>query len=367
MQFVLKAKEDGFQSTFSKAQQEFTKLGKEMQSLQRVQSDIASYQKQQAAVEKTSAKLENLQKQHDLLQKEIDETDGSTASLERQDLQLQQRIADATAALERQQGQLDVTGERLQENGVDTNNLSDENAQLSQRLQELRTQQDRVVDSLEDVSDSEEDAADNAESFGDRAAQGFDAAAEALTAAGIADALGEIAEAYKECVQIAADFQESMSNVEALSGASADEMEALTAKAKEMGAATKFTAKDSADAFGYMALAGWDAGKQIAGIEPILNLAAAANMDLARASDIVTDYLTAFGLAADDAGSFADKMAYAMSHSNTDVEQLGEAYKHCAATATSLGYSVEDTTAVIMGMANAGVKGGEAGTALTPS
>lgn len=155
-----------------------------------------------------------------------------------------------------------------------------------------------------------------------------------------------------------------MSYTGALSGASDAEMAALSAKAKEMGAGPKFTAKEKADAFGYMSLAGWNAQKQIAGIAPVLNLATAANMDLAEASDIVTDYLTAFGLTANDAAALTDKMAYAMSHSNTDVIQLGEAYKNCASTAKSMNYSVEDTTAVLMGMANAGKKGGEAGTAL---
>ena len=130
------------------------------------------------------------------------------------------------------------------------------------------------------------------------------------------------------------------------------------------GATTKFTAGESADALSYMALAGWNTQSMLEGISPVLNLAAAANMDLAQASDIVTDYLTAFGLKASDTTHFVDVMAYAMANSNTNVIQLGEAYKACAATATSLGYSVEETTAVLATMANAGVKGGEAGTAL---
>jgi len=190
------------------------------------------------------------------------------------------------------------------------------------------------------------------------------AAGQALAAAGIVAGLKQVVDAYAECVRISAGFDSSMSNVGALSGASDTELALLSEKAKEMDAVTKFTAQESADAFGYMALAGWNAQKQIAGIEPVLNLATAANMDLAQASDIVTDYLTAFGLTADDAAAFTDKMAYAMSHSNTNVVQLGEAYKNCASTAKSMNISVEDTTAVLMGMANAGVKSGEAGTAL---
>lgn len=166
-------------------------------------------------------------------------------------------------------------------------------------------------------------------------------------------------------VKTAADFDTSMSKVSALSGATGDELEALRDKAKEMGKSTKFSASESADAFSYMALAGWDTKSMLDGIEPILNLAAAAEMDLAQASDIVTDYLTAFGLGASDAEKFTDQLAYAMANSNTDVTMLGEAYKNCAATAASMGYSVEDTTAVLMTMANAGVKGGEAGSGLS--
>ena len=113
-----------------------------------------------------------------------------------------------------------------------------------------------------------------------------------------------------------------MSNVEALSGASGDELESLSDKAKEMGATTKFTAGESADALSYMALAGWNTQSMLEGISPVLNLAAAANMDLAQASDIVTDYLTAFGLKASDTTHFVDVMAYAMAHSNTDVIHL---------------------------------------------
>ncbi len=170
-------------------------------------------------------------------------------------------------------------------------------------------------------------------------------------------------------VKTAADFESSMSKVKALSGATGSDLEKLTDKAREMGEKTVYSATESADALSYMALAGWDTNQMLAAIEPILNLAAASEMDLAEASDIVTDYMTAFGIECDSAGvnatHFADLMAYAMSSSNTTTEQLGEAYKNVAATAASFSYTAEETTAVLMTMANAGVKGGEAGTALS--
>lgn len=177
----------------------------------------------------------------------------------------------------------------------------------------------------------------------------------------VTTAIGGVAAAS---ITVAANFEQQMSKVQAISGATAEETDKLTESARQWGRDTKYSATEAGEAFEYMALAGWKTDDMLEGIGGILNLAAASAMDLGTASDIVTDYLTAFGLSAKDAGKFADEMAYAMSHSNTTTEALGEAYKNCAATAASMGYSVEETTAVLMTMANAGVKGGEAGTAL---
>lgn len=159
-------------------------------------------------------------------------------------------------------------------------------------------------------------------------------------------------------------FEESMANVQAVTGASSETMEKLEEKARSMAKETVYSASECADALYYMGLAGWNAEEMTDGLPAVLNLAAAAQMDLGNASDIVTDYLTAFGLKATDASGFVDQLAFAMSNSNTDVEQLGEAYKNVAATSTQLGYSLEDTTAALMVMADSGIKGGEAGTAL---
>ena len=155
-----------------------------------------------------------------------------------------------------------------------------------------------------------------------------------------------------------------MSEVGAISGATAEELAELEAAARLYGATTKFSATEAASALKYMALAGWDSQQAIAGLPAVLDLAAASGMDLGRASDIVTDYITAFGLEVEDASRFVDIMSYAMSHSNTTTEMLGEAYKNCAANAHAMGYSVEDVTAALMTMANSGIKGGEAGTSL---
>lgn len=351
MLFQLDAKlGSSYTSTFSKAKSGPSELQKEIRSLQSVQADISAYTKQQAAVEKTQAKLDNLNKQYQLIQQEIKETSGPTTSLERESAKLEQRIGDTSNALAAQKEKLGATAKSLNEAGVGTDNLGSKSQDLADKLNTLRAK--------------EEAAAESAEEYGDKGTSSIEAVSQAFAAAKVYEALEQIKGAYMDCINSAGDFEASMSNVEALSGASGDQLQALTDKAKEMGATTKFTAGESADALSYMALAGWDTQSMLQGISPVMELAAAANMDLASASDIVTDYLTAFGLTASDTTHFVDVMAYAMSHSNTNVEQLGEAYKACAATAKSMGYSVEETTAVLATMANAGVKGGEAGTAL---
>ena len=165
-------------------------------------------------------------------------------------------------------------------------------------------------------------------------------------------------------VKTAADFDEGMSKVAAISGATGDDLQTLRDKAREMGAKTKFSATEAASAFEYMAMAGWKSADMVEGIEGIMNLAAASGEDLATTSDIVTDALTAFGLKASDSGHFADILAAASSNANTNVSLMGETFKYCAPIAGALGFSAEDTAEAIGLMANAGIKGSQAGTAL---
>lgn len=160
------------------------------------------------------------------------------------------------------------------------------------------------------------------------------------------------------------DFEAAMSQVQAISGSTQSDLTRLTAKAKEMGATTKFTAAESAEAFNYMAMAGWNAEQMMSGIEGILNLAAASGEDLGTTSDIVTDALTAFGLKASDATHFSDVLAQASSSANTDVGMMGETFKYVASMAGSLSYSIEDVALMTGLMANSGIKSTQAGTAL---
>lgn len=165
-------------------------------------------------------------------------------------------------------------------------------------------------------------------------------------------------------VKTTADFDSAMSKVSAISGATGGDLDALREKAKEMGIKTKFSATESAEAFTYMAMAGWDTESMLQGIDGIMALSAADGLDLATTSDIVTDALTAFGLSASDSSHFADVLAKTSSSANTNVSMLGESFKYAAPVAGALGYSVEDTSIALGLMANAGIKGGQAGTTL---
>lgn len=183
---------------------------------------------------------------------------------------------------------------------------------------------------------------------------------QAGAALGVSVGLGDTVNTYKS-------FESMMSQVQAISGATGAELDALTAKAQEMGSTTKFTATESAQAFNYMAMAGWKSQDMINGIGGIMNLAAASGEDLGSTSDIVTDALTAFGLKAGDAGHFADVLAKASANANTNVGMLGESFKYVAPVAGAMNYSVEDTSLALGLMANASIKGSMAGTALKTS
>ena len=183
-----------------------------------------------------------------------------------------------------------------------------------------------------------------------------------VTAVGTASAAMAVMAGYS--VKVGSSFEAGMSKVSAISGATGDELQKLTDKAKEMGAKTKFSASEAADAFQYMAMAGWKTNDMLDGIEGIMNLAAASGEDLAATSDIVTDALTAFGLSASDSAHFADILAQASSNSNTNVSMMGETFKYVAPVAGALGFSAEDCAVAIGLMANSGIKASQAGTSL---
>lgn len=159
-------------------------------------------------------------------------------------------------------------------------------------------------------------------------------------------------------------FENAMSSVAAISGATGTNFESLSKKAKEMGASTKYTATEAANAMEYMAMAGWKTADMLSGIDGIMNLAAASGSDLARTSDIVTDALTAFGKQAKDSGEFADVLAAASANANTNVDLMGETFKYVGSVAGAMGYSIQDISLATGLMANSSIKGSAAGTVL---
>lgn len=228
----------------------------------------------------------------------------------------------------------------------------------------LELNSDRWVSSYNTARQQMQTLADSSQSMSSR----FQAAGQMLTRAGstlTACVTVPLAGMGAASVKTAADFESSMSNVQALSGATGSELEQLSNLAKEMGATTQFSASEAADALGYMALAGWDTQQSMNALPGVLNLAAASGMGLAEASDLVTDYLSAFGEEADQAGRMADVLSYAQANSNTTTAGLGEAFKNCAANANAFGLDIEQTTALIGKLSDQGLKGSEAGTALS--
>lgn len=181
----------------------------------------------------------------------------------------------------------------------------------------------------------------------------------------MAAVLSQVGKYASDAIDIGKDYTAMMSEVQALSGATGSDLALLQNTAREYGATTVFSATEAAEALKYMSLAGWDAQQSSSALGGVLNLAAASGMELGQASDMVTDYLSAFGMQAQDSAYFADMLAYAQANSNTSAEQLGEAYRNSAANLNAAGQDAETVTSMLEAMANQGYKGSEAGTALT--
>lgn len=236
-------------------------------------------------------------------------------------------------------------------------NLNGELKDNKQKLSDATEQAGEFADALEDADRKASSAATGGFTI-------FKGVVADLVSNGIQKGIEELKNLSLSAVDTGMTFTSSMSNVKALSGATAEEMEALTEKAEEMGKKTSFTASQSADALGYMALAGWNTEEMLDGIDGVLNLAAASSMDLATASDIVTDAMTAFGMSADETNRFVDVLAATSTSSNTTVEMLGQSFKYVGAICGAMGYSIEDAGVALGMMANSGIKAEQAGTSL---
>lgn len=342
-----------------KTQQVYVKRQQELQKQEKAYVDqlekaSKAHDEANKIHEKSAAKIEDLRKELENTKKVYGENSDEVKKLNTE-------LEKAESEYEKEGTAIGNLENKMSKWKTELNNTRTELAETDNKLEETNKAIENYDDAIDEAGESTKDA--------NPALEGLNVSlGKLVTAELVADVIKKIASALvdmaKAAIDTGSEFEKAMSNVGALSGAMGDDLAVLSEKAQALGASTMFSAKQVADGFSYMSLAGWDTTQMLEGIEPVLNLAAAANMELAEASDIVTDYLTAFGLEAKDAGKFTDQLAYAMANSNTDVEMLGEAYKHCAAAAGSMGYSVEDVTGALMTMANAGVKGGEAGTSL---
>lgn len=249
-------------------------------------------------------------------------------------------------------------------NSEEAKSLSKEMKDLNEELKDNKERLSDASSQAGEFADALEDADKKASSAATGGFTVFKGVVADLISTGIQKGVDWLKEMSVSAVETGMTFTSSMSNVKALSGATTDEMEALTEKAEEMGKKTSFTASQSADALGYMALAGWDTEEMLDGIDGVLDLAAASSMDLATASDIVTDAMTAFGMSADETNRFVDVLAATSTSSNTTVEMLGQSFKYVGAICGAMGYSIEDAGIALGMMANSGIKAEQAGTSL---
>lgn len=241
---------------------------------------------------------------------------------------------------------------------------SKEAQELKGKIDQLNSELGENESKLKQVDDALEAAGNEADKSANGGWSVLNQVIADLATNAIQQAINKLQDFARETMNLGIDFSASMSNVQAISGATGDEIAMLEQRARDLGATTVYSASDVADGFGYMAMAGWDTQQMMDGIAGILDLAASSGEDLATTSDIVTDALTAFGMEAGDAGRLADVMAAASSNANTNVSMLGESFKYVAPVAGALGFSAEDTAVALGLMANSGIKASQGGTAL---
>lgn len=274
------------------------------------------------------------------------------------------------STISKQEDTLQQLKQRYVDVATEQGETSDEARELARQIQDLSSELHENKTKLSDAeyaADKLDNSLEEVESSAKKADDGFTmfkATLANLAADAIMRAVDGIKNLVGNVIELGQNFTSTMSEVSAISGATGEDFEKLEACAREYGATTIFSASNAAEALKYMSLAGWDADQSTSALGGVLNLAAASGMELGAASDMVTDYLSAFAMEAGDAAYFADLLSYAQSHSNTTAEALGEAYKNCAANLNAAGQDVETVTSLLEGMANQGYKGSEAGTAM---
>ena len=310
--------------------------------------------KLQTALKGVNTEIRNTQSQLRNVEKLLKLDPGNTELIAQKHRLLAQAVSETREKLETLKTAQRQADEALRNGTISQqqyDGLQREIVETEQELRRLEQQAEQSATALQKIGATGE----KLQAVGDKVSS---VGQKLLPVTGVVTGLGTAA------VKTAADFDSAMSRVAAVSGATGSDFDKLRDKAREMGAKTKFSATEAADAMNYMAMAGWKTEDMLSGIEGIMYLAAASGEDLATTSDIVTDALTAFGLTAEDSGHFADVLAAASSNANTNVSMMGETFKYCAPVAGALGFSVEDTAEAIGLMGNAGIKASQAGTSM---
>ena len=306
------------------------------------------------ALKGINTEIGNTQKQLKDVEKLLKLDPHNTELMEQKQRLLSERIGETKTKLEALKEAQAQVGEELKKTGEGQEQydaLSREIISCTNELKALEKEANSASSAMQKISE----AGESLKNVGDKIS-GAGQALMPLSAAAAGIGAG--------IIKTTADFDASMSKVAAISGAAGDDFDALRNKAREMGATTKFTASEAAEAMNYMAMAGWKTEDMLSGVSGIMSLAAASGEELGTTSDIVTDALTAFGLAAEDAGHFSDILAAASSNANTNVAMMGESFKYAAPVAGSLGYTAEDIAVALGLMANSGIKASMAGTSL---
>lgn len=320
----------------------------------------SSFQGAISVLDKVKSKFSSASSEADKFQKKTKETDPYLEKLK--------------STLKETDQELDKLTKAYREAVVEKGRYSKEAQELANKIKEAERKQSELRSEIEKSSDSFEDAAKDVKKYGSslsdlkgKVLSGLGNAAKVgfstLVTAGAA-AVGALGAAGVAAIKVGSDFEAAMSEVQAISGATGSDLEKLSDAAKEMGATTKFSASESAEALKYMAMAGWDTEEMLNGLPGVINLAAASGEALGTVSDIVTDAMTAFGLSTEETSRFVDVLAQTANKSNTNVAMLGESFQYVAPVAGALGFSIEDTAVALGLMANSGIKASQAGTSL---
>lgn len=383
-----------FNSSFQAAMSTTKKLQSTLSNLKKVQGDISAYKKTQEAINTTKAKVQEYETKHNALQSELSQTAAKEKELQKALAASEKSTGKDTEEYKQLQRQLQNTRNeksklksQIKDNERATSSANEKIKEQEQRLSEL-SQQLKATGTNTDKLTQENEKLEKAYRRVQQAQQDYarvnsaieqNKAAISATKSELLKTVGIVGTAgaafYKGFITPAANLQEQMSTVQALISTSSDDIEGdmtkLNALAKKMGSTTKFTAVEAGQALEYMGMAGWKTQQMINGLPGIMNLAAASGEELATVSDIVTDAMTAFGLAADgttkgisNVNYFTDILAATAANSNTNVALLGESFKYAAPLAGSFGFSVEDTALMLGLMANSGIKASQSGTSL---